>query len=203
MLLRHFAPHDASRRSKICLSSFLCHSCIPRSISLGQVANPGFFFLPLQFNSAEPLSIPRVSFASMSTHSIHSTYSASPTPTLGRRESPRVSGLARRIHGWSWQAVSTTTPDRYPNSLLILLQFPVGMGTGAVYLTLSGLKHRPRGLVIVELVFYFLNMVLFFMNTITLIIQAIRTYLSHFSSLLLSFCRSLSPPSVAHRDPPI
>lgn len=38
---------------------------------------------------------------------------------------PPISGLAKRIHGWSWQA------------------FPIGMGTGAVYITLAGLHRHP------------------------------------------------------------
>ncbi|KAI0812459.1 voltage-dependent anion channel-domain-containing protein [Irpex lacteus] len=36
----------------------------------------------------------------------------------------QVSKLSRRIHGWSWQA------------------FPIGMGTGAVYVTLAGLREH-------------------------------------------------------------
>ncbi|KAK0499998.1 voltage-dependent anion channel-domain-containing protein [Armillaria luteobubalina] len=39
-----------------------------------------------------------------------------------------VSSLARHIHGWSWQS------------------FPIGMGTGAVFVTLSGLKEHPSWL---------------------------------------------------------
>ena len=78
------------------------------------------------------------------------------------------------------------------------------MGTGAVYLTLSGLKQRPHGLVIVELIFYFLNMFLFCMNSITLLLQAIRTSLNpYFVFLLLNICWSLSPSSMADRYPPI
>ncbi|KAK7451699.1 hypothetical protein VKT23_012378 [Stygiomarasmius scandens] len=68
---------------------------------------------------------------------------------------PQVSTLARRIHGWSWQA------------------FPIGMGTGAVYVTLSGIKERSSTLTTIETVFYFLNMALFFLNTLTLVVQAI------------------------------
>ncbi|KIK52699.1 hypothetical protein GYMLUDRAFT_233276 [Collybiopsis luxurians FD-317 M1] len=68
---------------------------------------------------------------------------------------PKVSSLAKRIHGWSWQA------------------FPIGMGTGAVYVTLSGLKAHSSALTTVETVFYFLNMSLFLLNTITLFVQAI------------------------------
>ncbi|KAI0742252.1 voltage-dependent anion channel-domain-containing protein [Daedaleopsis nitida] len=67
----------------------------------------------------------------------------------------KVSTLARRIHGWSWQA------------------FPIGMGTGAVYVTLSGLKEHSTTLTHVETFFYFLNMALFVLNTMTLLIQFI------------------------------
>ncbi|KAL1705766.1 voltage-dependent anion channel-domain-containing protein [Schizophyllum commune] len=68
---------------------------------------------------------------------------------------PPVSSLARRIHGWSWQA------------------FPIGMGTGAVYVTLSGLKEHSDALTTVETVFFFLNIILFTLNCTTLLIQAI------------------------------
>ncbi|KAK7025554.1 hypothetical protein VNI00_015907 [Paramarasmius palmivorus] len=68
---------------------------------------------------------------------------------------PQVSALARRIHGWSWQA------------------FPIGMGTGAVYVTLSGIADRTPALTTVETVFYFLNMAIFLLNTLTLLMQAV------------------------------
>jgi len=48
------------------------------------------------------------------------------------------------------------------------------MGTGAVYVVLSGLKNRSPVVGLVETIFYFLNMVLFFLNTTTLVLQAIR-----------------------------
>jgi hypothetical protein len=67
----------------------------------------------------------------------------------------QVSALARRIHGWSWQA------------------FPVGMGTGAVYVTLSGIKPHTAALTKIETAFFFLNMALFLLNVTTLLIQAI------------------------------
>ncbi|KAI0271746.1 voltage-dependent anion channel-domain-containing protein [Russula aff. rugulosa BPL654] len=69
--------------------------------------------------------------------------------------SPRVSTLARRIHGWSWQA------------------FPIGMGTGAVYVTLAGLKVHPGPLTNVETFFFFINLSLFILNSSTLLLQAI------------------------------
>lgn len=46
------------------------------------------------------------------------------------------------------------------------------MGTGAVYVTLAGLKQHPgHPLTIVETVFYFLNIALFLLNTSTLLLQ--------------------------------
>ncbi|KAJ7600758.1 voltage-dependent anion channel [Mycena floridula] len=63
--------------------------------------------------------------------------------------------LLRRIHGWSWQA------------------FPIGMGTGAVYVTLSGLKEHSDVLTKVETGFYFLNIALFLLNSSILLVQAI------------------------------
>ncbi|KAI9448713.1 voltage-dependent anion channel-domain-containing protein [Lactarius psammicola] len=68
---------------------------------------------------------------------------------------PRVGRLARRIHGWSWQA------------------FPIGMGTGAVYVTLSGLKQHPRVLTTVETIFFFINLSLFLLNSSTLFLQVL------------------------------
>ena len=48
------------------------------------------------------------------------------------------------------------------------------MGTGAVYVTLAGLKRHPgQGLTVVEAVFFFLNMFLFVLNTSTLLLQLI------------------------------
>jgi len=70
-------------------------------------------------------------------------------------EKPRVSALARRIHGWSWQA------------------FPIGMGTGAVYVTLSQIKEHSQALTKVETFFYFLNIAFFLLNVTTLIAQTI------------------------------
>ena len=51
------------------------------------------------------------------------------------------------------------------------------MGTGAVYVTLSGLKEHSSTLTTVETIFYFLNISLFLLNTTTLMIQAIREFL--------------------------
>jgi tellurite resistance protein TehA-like permease len=50
------------------------------------------------------------------------------------------------------------------------------MGTGAVYVTLAGLKNHSPALTSVETFFFFLNMALFLLNTSTLGLQAIRKY---------------------------
>ncbi|KAK7451701.1 hypothetical protein VKT23_012380 [Stygiomarasmius scandens] len=68
---------------------------------------------------------------------------------------PQASALARRVHGWSCQA------------------FPVGMGTGAVYVTLSDIKEGSRTLTTIETIFFFLNIALFLLNTMMLTAQAI------------------------------
>lgn len=47
------------------------------------------------------------------------------------------------------------------------------MGTGAVYVTLSGLKERHPLLIAVETGFFFLNIALFSLNSTTLLLQAI------------------------------
>ena len=65
----------------------------------------------------------------------------------------------------------------------MFLQFPIGMGTGAVYVTLSGLKEHASVLTHVETFFYFLNMALFILNVTTLAVQLARK--SKFS--LISF----------------
>ncbi|KAF9561760.1 hypothetical protein CPC08DRAFT_707120 [Agrocybe pediades] len=89
--------------------------------------------------------------------------SASPSVDLPRTETlqtqatrvEKASALARRIHGWSWQA------------------FPMGLGTGAVYLTMSNIKTPPTFFHKIETVFFFFNVVLFSINTLTLALQAI------------------------------
>jgi hypothetical protein len=47
------------------------------------------------------------------------------------------------------------------------------MGTGAVYVTLAGLKGHPGPLTNVEAIFFFINLSLFILNSSTLILQAI------------------------------
>jgi hypothetical protein len=47
------------------------------------------------------------------------------------------------------------------------------MGTGAVYVSLSGIKARSDTLTHIETVFFFLNIALFLLNSSTLLIQAI------------------------------
>ncbi|KAG8962547.1 hypothetical protein FRC03_004027, partial [Tulasnella sp. 419] len=66
---------------------------------------------------------------------------------------PQTSSLARRIHGWSWQA------------------FPIGMGTGAVYVVLSQLKFKPEWMLHIEVIFFFLNITIFLLNCSTLLLQ--------------------------------
>ena len=51
------------------------------------------------------------------------------------------------------------------------------MGTGAVYVTLSGLKGHPGLLTHVETVFFFINLSLFLLNSSTLLLQALCTVL--------------------------
>ncbi len=47
------------------------------------------------------------------------------------------------------------------------------MGTGAVYVTLSGLKGHPGPLTNVETIFFFINLSLFILNSSTLLLQAL------------------------------
>jgi hypothetical protein len=49
------------------------------------------------------------------------------------------------------------------------------MGTGAVYVTLSGVKEHSKVLTNVETAFFFLNMFFFLLNSTTLALQAICT----------------------------
>ncbi|CAE6426634.1 unnamed protein product [Rhizoctonia solani] len=70
-------------------------------------------------------------------------------------DGPRYSTLSRRIHGWSWQS------------------FPVGMGTGAVYVLLSALNPHPAWVTYIEITFYILNMCLFSLNISMLCLQFI------------------------------
>ena len=66
----------------------------------------------------------------------------------------------------------------YPAARLTYTQFPIGMGTGAVYATLAGIKEHNRVLTHVEIFFYFLNIALFLFNSSTLLLQAIRQFSS-------------------------
>ncbi len=47
------------------------------------------------------------------------------------------------------------------------------MGTGAVYVTLAGLKGHPGPLTNVETIFFFINLSLFLLNSSTLLLQAL------------------------------
>ncbi|KAG7451562.1 uncharacterized protein BT62DRAFT_883423 [Guyanagaster necrorhizus] len=94
--------------------------------------------------------------------------------TITKRRS-RVSSLDRHIHGWSWQS------------------FPIGMGTGAVFVTLSGLKEHPSWLTSVETGFWSLNMAIFLLNVVTLSIQALE-FPHRAWSLLQDPVEGLFPP---------
>ena len=50
------------------------------------------------------------------------------------------------------------------------------MGTGAVYVTLSGLKQHPRTLTTVETILFFLNLSLFLLNSWTLLLQVLCAF---------------------------
>ncbi|QRW22642.1 C4-dicarboxylate transporter/malic acid transporter [Rhizoctonia solani] len=71
-------------------------------------------------------------------------------------DGPQYSTIRRRIHGWSWQS------------------FPIGMGTGAVYVLLSALNPHPTWVTYIEITFYILNMCLFSLNILMLSLQFIR-----------------------------
>lgn len=60
------------------------------------------------------------------------------------------------------------------------------MGTGAVYVTLSGLKEHSSALTVVETGFFFLNITLFLLNTMTLLLQAIGAVSNIFSMFFVS-----------------
>lgn len=90
----------------------------------------------------------------------------------------RVSRLSRIIHGWSWQAVSLKSRCFTCRAIddEVLVQFPIGMGTGAVYVCLAGVDPTPpHGLQVIQNIFYFLNIAFFLINAITLLLQFIRT----------------------------
>ncbi|TFK27689.1 hypothetical protein FA15DRAFT_635310 [Coprinopsis marcescibilis] len=70
-------------------------------------------------------------------------------------ETPKVNSLAKRIHGWSWQA------------------FPIGMGTSVVFLTFSGCKEHLQVINTLSTIFFFLTIVIVCLNTLTLTLQAI------------------------------
>jgi hypothetical protein len=55
------------------------------------------------------------------------------------------------------------------------------MGTGAVYVTLSGVYNHLHGLLIIEEIFYFLNIALFLINCNALLLQFFRMLSSYVS----------------------
>jgi hypothetical protein len=70
------------------------------------------------------------------------------------------------------------------------------MGTGAVYVTLSGLKDHESVYTTFETIFYFINIALFVLNTSTLILQAIREHLiNHPFVVQVQFTDQLFPRS--------
>lgn len=71
------------------------------------------------------------------------------------------------------------------------------MGTGAVYVTLSGIKNHSQGITVVETVFYFLNIVLFLLNSTTLLLQGICKRRLIGLECDAHFCFSVSPTGVA------
>ncbi|KAK0184785.1 voltage-dependent anion channel-domain-containing protein [Armillaria mellea] len=80
---------------------------------------------------------------------------SSSQPDMLAPQDLQVSGVARRIHGWSWQT------------------FPIVMGTSAVFMTLSDLKPHPAFVSGIEMVFFVFSISLFFMNMVMLFLQVI------------------------------
>lgn len=60
------------------------------------------------------------------------------------------------------------------------------MGTGAVYVTLAGLKGHPGPLTNVETIFFFINLSLFILNSSTLLLQAICATIFYLGGLTVS-----------------
>ncbi|KAK0472532.1 voltage-dependent anion channel-domain-containing protein [Armillaria novae-zelandiae] len=90
----------------------------------------------------------------------------------------QVSGISRRIHGWSWQA------------------FPIVMGTSAVFMTLSDLKRHPAFVSRIEMVFFVFSISLFLVNMVMLFIQAI-SFPRHAWSRLQDPIHGISVPLMA------
>ena len=66
------------------------------------------------------------------------------------------------------------------------------MGTGAVYVTLSGLKQHSDTLTHIETFFFFLNIALFLLNITTLLLQLVCEFWSHFVPVyVLTFLQPL------------
>lgn len=96
--------------------------------------------------------------------------------SMGDNTRQAAGRLARRIHGWTWQSVRLSYIPSQRAHATVVVQFPIGMGTGAVYVTLSGVKNHTRALTIIEGIFYLLNIALFLVNTTTLLLQAMCTF---------------------------
>jgi hypothetical protein len=124
--------------------------------------NPNRSTTPNSHLTVAPLSRSPSASSSVSLIDAHSNTHVASASTEGLIAPPQkdtsVSNLARRIHGWSWQS------------------YPIGMGTGAVYVTLSSVSPHPPWLTYVETGFWALNMFLFVVNTVMLAIQAFCAY---------------------------
>lgn len=107
-----------------------------------------------------------------------SVLSSNGSTAVWRPDRSHANLIARRIHGWSWQA------------------FPVGMGTSAVYLTLSGWHEAFRPRDIVEYIFFWLTVTIFLVNVVTLLLQAIL-YPRHSKELLKDPQKSVFFPLIA------
>jgi hypothetical protein len=73
------------------------------------------------------------------------------------------------------------------------------MGTGAVYVTLAGLKVHPGPLTNVETFFFFINLSLFILNSSTLLLQAICTAISPLGVLTVSLTHIVVYPRQSKR----
>ena len=68
---------------------------------------------------------------------------------------------------------------------LTCFQFPIGMGTGAVFVCLSDVEQTPgHPLTIIGTVFFYLNLFLFCLNLSTLLLQLICEYKFFIQNLL-------------------
>ena len=91
-----------------------------------------------------------------------------------------VSSNTRVVMAGSASSVGSPLLSLKTNLVVRPLQFPIGMGTGAVYLTLSVLKvPEYRGLDVIKNIFWYLCIVFFLLNIATLVTQLLREWPSH------------------------